>query len=207
MIVDKFSKYAHFLPLHHPFTAMGVATEFMQHIYKLHGMPRIIISDRDRVFTSQLWECLFTKSSTHLHMSSAYHPQTDGQIEHVNQCLEVFLRCFTHASPSKWASWLYLAKFWYNSSFHSAINRSPFEVVYGHALAHFGISIEDCEVPELSDWLENRKVMHELVQQHLHRAQQQMKVYADKNISFREFHYGDWVYLKLQPYVQSSVAR
>lgn len=84
VIVDKFSKYAHFIPMYHPFTALGVAHLFMQNVYRLHGMPRVIISDRDRVFTSLLWERLFTKSGTKLHMSSSYHPQTDGQTERVN---------------------------------------------------------------------------------------------------------------------------
>lgn len=109
VVVDKFSKYAHFIPLSHPFTAASVAQEFMTHVYKLHDLPRIIISDRDRIFTSQLWEFLFTKSGTKLHKSSAYHPQTDGQTERVNQCLETYLRCFVHAVPSKWFYWLYLA--------------------------------------------------------------------------------------------------
>lgn len=207
VIVDKFSKYAHFLPLIHPYTAQSVATTFMKNFYKLHGMPKVIISDRDRIFTSLFWEHLFTKSGTELHMSSSYHPQSDGQTERVNQCLEIFLRCFVHSTPSKWAAWLHLAEFWYNSSYHSAVQRTPFEIIYGFPPNHFGISSEDCINPDLDEWLADRKLMHQLIQQHLHRAQQQMKAYADKNRSFREFKEGDWVYLKLQPYVQSSVAR
>lgn len=179
----------------------------MKNIYKLHGMPQVIISDRDKIFTSQFWEYLFTKSGTELHMSSAYHPQSDGQTERVNQCLELFLRCFCHSSPSKWAAWLHLAEFWYNNAFHSSVKQSPFEVIYGHQPSHFGITMEDCSVPDLQEWLRDRNFMHQLIQQHLHRAQQQMKFYADRNRSFREFQQGDWVYLKLQPYVQSSVAR
>jgi hypothetical protein len=88
VVVDKFSKYAHFLPLSHPYTALQVAQTYFSNIYKLHGLPSAIISDRDRVFTSNFWQQLFTLSDTQLLMSSSYHPQTDGQTERVNQCLE-----------------------------------------------------------------------------------------------------------------------
>jgi hypothetical protein len=78
VVVDKFSKFAHFVPLKHPFTALSVAKSYMNNIYKLHGMPLSLISDRDRVFTSNPWKELFGLSGVTLRMSSAYHPQTDG---------------------------------------------------------------------------------------------------------------------------------
>lgn len=84
VVVDKFSKYSHFLPLKCPFTALVVARLFIDNIYKLHGMPAVIISDRDRVFTSNLWHELFKLAHVELNMSSAYHPQTDRQTERVN---------------------------------------------------------------------------------------------------------------------------
>jgi transposase InsO family protein len=126
VVVDKFSKFSHFLGLSHPFSAATVAKLFMTSIYKLHGMPAIIISDRDKIFISQLWQDLFKLSGVTLKMSSAYHPQTDGQTERVNQCMETFLRCFVHACPKQWFQWLHLAEFWYNSSWHSALGTSPF---------------------------------------------------------------------------------
>jgi hypothetical protein len=131
VVVDKYSKYAHFLPLLHPYTAFKVDKIFMSSIYKLHGMPEAIISDRDHIFTSTLWQELFKLAGTQLRMRTSYHPQLDGQTERVNQCLETFLRCFLHACPTKWTSWLSMAEFWYNTSFHSALGRSPFEVLYG----------------------------------------------------------------------------
>lgn len=84
VVVDKFSKYSHFLPLKHPFTAAVVAKVFMQQIYRLHGLTLAIISDRDRIFTSQFWKSLFSLAEVTLNMSTAYHPQSDGQTERVN---------------------------------------------------------------------------------------------------------------------------
>lgn len=102
-----------------------------------------------------------------LKMSSAYHPQTDGKTERVNQCMETFLRRFVNAAPSKWFDWIHLAEFWYNSSWHSALNRSPFEVLYGYTPRHFGIDqVDACPSVELTDWMEDKQVMHTLIKQH-----------------------------------------
>jgi len=206
VVVDKFSKFAHFIPMKHPFTALTVAKVYMDNVYKLHGMPSSLISDRDRIFTSTLWRELFSLAGVQLRMSSAYHPQTDGQTERVNQCMETYLRCFVHACPTKWSSWLPLAEFWYNTSKHSSLGRSPFEALYGHAPRHFGLSAASaCTTPDLSVWLQEQEVMHGLLRQHLFRAQDRMKRQADKGRSEREFQVGDRVFLKLQPYVQSSL--
>jgi ribosomal protein L21E len=141
-------------------------------------------------------------------MSSSYHPQTDGQTEHVNQCLETYLRCLVQACPNKWSQWLSLAEYWYNTTYHSALGTSPFEVLYDHPPKHFGIVPEDASsVTDLQEWLNERSAMITSIQQTLLRAQQRMKHQADKHRVEREFNVGDWVYLKLQPYVQQSVQR
>jgi hypothetical protein len=88
VVIDKFTKYAHFIPLSHPYTAISIAHLYFSNIYKLHGLPQILISHRDRIFTSSFWKELFTLSQTTLNMSSSHHPQTDGQTERLNQCLE-----------------------------------------------------------------------------------------------------------------------
>jgi transposase InsO family protein len=100
--VDKFTKYGPFLPLKHPFTVATVARLFLDHIYKLHGLPLSIVSDRDQNFTSKFWSELFSMAKVQLRMSFAYHPQLDGQTERVNQCLKTFLRCFVSACPKQW---------------------------------------------------------------------------------------------------------
>lgn len=140
-------------------------------------------------------------------MSSSYHPQTDGQTERLNQCLEGFLRCTVHSCPKQWAKWLPLAEFWYNTSYHLALGRSPFEVLYGHSPRHFGISNEvQTHVPDLDSWLTERKLLQQVIQHNLLRAQHRMKHYADLHRAEKKFQVGDLVYLKLQPYIQTSVA-
>jgi hypothetical protein len=159
------------------------------------------------VFTSNFWQQLFTLSDTQLLMSSSYHPQTDGQTERVNQCLEAFLRCTVHSCPRYWHKWLPLAEFWYNTSYQSALGTTPFEVLYGHQPKQLGITDPQAvTVPDLASWLADRNLLSKLIQQQLMRAQQRMKHQSDKNRSEREFKVGDLVYLKLQPHVQSSVA-
>jgi hypothetical protein len=117
-------------------------------------------------------------------MSTAYHPQTYGQTELVNQCLETFLRCFAHACPAKWVHWVSLMEFWYNSSFHSSLGRSPFEVLYGFPPRHIGIvPLDATPVSDLNSWLYERAVMQSLIKQHLSRAQIRMKCQADKHRS------------------------
>lgn len=154
VVIEKLTKYAHFIPLTHPYTAMLVAQLFHNNIFKLHGLPQVIISDRDEIFTSNLWQELFKLSETTLNMSSSYHPQTDGQTERLNQCLETYLRCMIQSCPNKWSQWLALAEFWYNTTFHSSHGKTPFEVLYGHLPRHFGISVTTvCTSTELEDWL------------------------------------------------------
>jgi len=206
VVVDKFTKYAHFVPLSYPFTALQVAQLYMNNIYKLHGLPQAIISNRDRIFTSSVWQQLFKLSDTKLCMSSSYHPQSDGQTERLNQCLEGFPRCTVHSCPKQWSKWLSVAEYWYNTTYHSALGRSPFEVLYGHSPRHLGISdMASCSVPELESWLTERDLLTQLIKQQLMRVQQRMKAQADKGHSEREFSVGDMVYLKLQPYIQTSV--
>jgi hypothetical protein len=151
--------------------SLTVAQAYVDHVYKLHGLPYVIISDRDKVFTSLFWQQLFKITNTTLNMSSSYHPQTDGQTERLNQCMETYLCCMTQSCPQKWAKWLPLAEFWYNTTFHSAQGKSPFEVLYGYKPTHFGlqdISVHDATVvPDLESWLKDRDDMQRLVQQNL----------------------------------------
>ena len=94
VVVDRLTKYAHFCALSHPFKESTVSTTFMNTIQKIHGNLRVIVSDRDPIFTGNFWTELFSCLGTQLGHSSYYHPQSDGQNKIVNKCLEGYLRYF-----------------------------------------------------------------------------------------------------------------
>ncbi|KAL0549151.1 hypothetical protein IC582_013632 [Cucumis melo] len=102
VVVDRLSKYAYFITLKHPFSAKQVAAEFIDKIVRRHGIPKSIISDRDKIFLSNFWKELFATMRTILKRSTTFHPQTNGQRERVNQCLETYLRFFCNEQPSQW---------------------------------------------------------------------------------------------------------
>ncbi|KAG8083445.1 hypothetical protein GUJ93_ZPchr0015g6658 [Zizania palustris] len=212
VVVDRFSKFAHFLALKHPFTALHVAKLFLDRIVSLYGIPTSLVSDRDRVFTSTFWQLLFKQLSVSLNISTAYHPQTDGQMERVNQCLEMYLRSATHASPRTWFQWLSLAQYWYNTCYHTSLHCSPYKVVFG-VEPHYSfipplpapsdqtVSVE----ADVDKWLADRRSFSLMLRHQLHKAQNKMKKTADSHRSYRSFEVGEKVFLKLQPHAQSSV--
>jgi hypothetical protein len=130
-VVDRFSKMAHFIPLSHPYSATSVAKAFFDGIVRLHGLLCSIVSDRDPIFTSRFWAELFQLTGVKLLLSSAFHPQTDGQSEVTNRIIALYLRCLTGDRPRSWLHWLPWAEFCYNTSFQSALKTTPFNVVYG----------------------------------------------------------------------------
>ena len=121
MVVDRLSKYAHFLPLSHPFLVAQVAHFFFFEIIHLHGIPRSIIFVRDKNFPSGFWSQMFRLLGLDLRCNLAHHPQTDGQMEVVNRCVETYLRCFLKEKPSHWLDWLTWDEYNYNSFFHTAV--------------------------------------------------------------------------------------
>jgi hypothetical protein len=131
VVVDKLSKSAHFIPVKSTCKAIDIANIFMKEIFRMHGMPKEIVSNRDTKFTSNFWKSLMVGLETKFLFSTTYHPQTDGQTERVNQIVEDMLRMHVMHQPKKWEDYLPLVEFSYNNSYQESLKMSPFEVLYG----------------------------------------------------------------------------
>jgi len=181
-VVDRFSKYAHFIALGHPYTAVSVARAFFDGIVRLHGFPTSIVSDRDPVFTGHVWRDLFKMAGVTLRMSTAFHPQTDGQSEVVNKVIAMYLRCVTGDRPRAWVDWLAWAEYCYNTSYHHPCWR----IEQGRP----GTDTVDSLLRDRDE------VLAEIRERLLH-AQQISNKYYDASHRELEFAVGDWVWLRL----------
>ncbi|KFK40793.1 hypothetical protein AALP_AA2G041700 [Arabis alpina] len=208
VVVDRLTKYAHFIKMSHPYEAAEVALTFIKEVVRLHGYPRTIVSDRDRTFTGKFWGELFRLAGTHLCFTTAYHPQSDGQTEVTNRGMETYLRCFCSEKPKKWSGYLTWAELSYNTSYHTAIRMTPFKAVYGReppTLIQFERGSTDNAT--LEDQLLERDEMLGIPQQQLLKTQQIMKQQADNHRREVEFTVGDMVFLKIRPYLAKDVGQ
>eukprot|EP00253_Pinus_taeda_P021075 PITA_21075 len=199
VVVDKLSKEAHFIPVQSTYRVMQIAHIFMQNVFKLHGLPKTIISDRDVKFTSAFWRTLFAELRTQLNFSIAYHPQTDGQTEQVNQVVEDMLRAYAMQKPTQWEEYLHLVEFAYINGYHTSLQMSPFEVLYGRK----------CRTPSSSGGHEDKlrlgakmfKEMEDIVKRvraNLKVAQDRQRSFADQKRRFKEYQVGDHAYVRIQ---------
>src|SRR6266516_3232293 len=130
VIIDRLSKFAHFLAVKETITASQLATLYMSRIVSLHGIPLVISSDRGSLYTSRFWASFQESMGTHLSFSTAFHPQSQGQGEHVNQVLEDMLRACVISIGKKWEESLPYTEFSYNNSYQASLKMAPFEVLY-----------------------------------------------------------------------------
>ncbi|KAL4019190.1 hypothetical protein IC575_022834 [Cucumis melo] len=207
VVVDRLTKYAYFITLKHPFSAKQVALTFIDKIVRRHGIPNSIITDRDKIFLSNFWRELFASMGTLLKRSTAFHPQTDGQTERVNQCLETYLRCFA-MSTTQVGSVHTVAELWYNTTFHASTKTTPFEAVYGRSPPPL-LSYEDKKTTnnEVEILLKERDSALSALKENLTLAQNRMKKFLDLKRRELKLKVGEEVYLKLKPYRQRSLAR
>ncbi|GJS66893.1 reverse transcriptase domain-containing protein [Tanacetum coccineum] len=200
VIVDRLTKSAHFLPMRETDSTEKLTRLYMKEIVARHGIPVSIISDRDSHFTSRVWQSLHKALGTQLNLSTAYHPQTDGQSERTIQTLEDMLRACVIDFGSGWDRHLPLVEFSYNNSYHTSIKVAPFEALYGRKCRS---PVCWAEVGEAQ--LTGPEIIHETtekifkIRDRMQAARDRQKSYADKRRRPLEFEIGDKVLLKVAP--------
>ncbi|KAI5396610.1 hypothetical protein KIW84_062710 [Lathyrus oleraceus] len=186
--------------------ARSIAEIFCKEIIKLHGLPLSIVSDRDPIFMSNFWREIFKLQGTKLKMSTTYHPESDGQTEVVNRCLETYLRCFIVDQPRTWVTWIHWAEYWYNTTYHASTGKTPFEVVYGRLPPRLTRWVQgETRVASVQRDLMDRDEALKQLKIQLMKAQERMKSQANKKRSDRSFMCGEWVFVKLRAHRQQSV--
>ena len=161
---------AHFIPTHTTADAPTLSTLFLQHIVRLHGVPRSIVSDRDRRFLSPFWMELFEQLHTTLRFSTANHPQTNGQTERTNRTLEQYLRIFVQHHPNQWNTYLPLAELSYNATTHSSTGFSPYYIVYNqHPNLPLDFLLDDVQTRnnDVQHFINDRRQLLDQVRTHL----------------------------------------
>jgi hypothetical protein len=130
VVIDKLNNFARFIHVKSTLKAINIAEIFMKEIFRLHGIPKMVISDRDVKFTYAFWKELLAGLNTNLNCSTSYHPQIDGQTERTNQIIEDMLCMYVRKKPNKWKDYLHLVEFAYNNGYQTSAKLSPFEILY-----------------------------------------------------------------------------
>ncbi|KAJ9534185.1 hypothetical protein QJQ45_007005 [Haematococcus lacustris] len=204
VFVDKLTKMIHTVPTTTTVSAPELAQLFFDSVFKYHGLPKVIISDRDPRFTSNFWQQLFAKTGTHLNISTANHPQTDGQTERANRTIEDMLRNYVSPHHTDWDNHLTAVEFAYNASIQASTGYSPFMLNSGqepHTPLSLAVSsaTQARVTPATSEsapaFLQRMATNIAAATQHLIKAQERQVKYANAHRQDHTFSSGDMVYL------------
>lgn len=199
VVVDRFSKMAVFIPANKDDTATDFATQFMRWVYPRFGLPTTIVSDRGPLFVSSFWKTVSTRVGVSRKLSSAAHPETDGQSEIVNQWLGQYLRVFSNYEQDDWATLLPQAEFAYNSTLHSTIGMTPFEAYCGRQPRRSFLEppapVSENEDPQASQWHQEMVSLHRRVKDAILKAQETHRHYYNRGRRDPQFKVGEKVWL------------
>ena len=199
VVCDRLSKGAVFTPMYTTNTAPEVAKLYFENVCRRYGFPKSIVSDRDSKFTSNFWKSLWSLFDTRLDMSTAFHPQTDGQTERTNRTLEQILRAFTNEEQDNWDILLPYIEISFNNSIQTSTGYSPFYVNHGQHMLLPNALIEEVEIENNNQTVEEMvtKMQSTLMkaQVNIKKAQERQKHYADLNRREEEYEIGDKVLL------------
>jgi hypothetical protein len=195
VVADRFTKQAHFIKANKTDDARTLARQFLDNIFRIHGLPNDIVSDRGATFTSQWWKEFLKMLKVKPNLSTAFHPQTDGQTERINQTIEQHLRTFCDYLQDDWTDLLPLAEHAYNCTHHSSIGMSPFYANLGYN-PRLSISLRETRTPAVHERLCKLKEVHQLARRNIQQAIEQHAKYANKKRSSAPpFQPGDRVWL------------
>jgi hypothetical protein len=184
--------------MHTSATAPEVAKLFFSVIFKNYGLPRVIVSDRDAKFTSHFWQALFKQLGTKTAMSTAFHPQTDGQTERLNRTLEEMLRAYVTYKQDQWDEYLPAAEFAYNNSKQASTGFTPFELDCGQHPNTPITMTQPSHVPAANDFIDHWNAMMKIAKDSLMEAQDRQTKYANQHRRHQEFKEGDQVLLSMR---------
>jgi hypothetical protein len=196
VVVDRYTKMARYIPVRKTIDAAQLADTLVSKVIKLHGSPESIVTDRGSVFTAKFWSALCYHLNIKRRLSTAFHPQTDGQTERQNQTLEQYLRGYVNYQQDDWAKLLPMAEFAYNNSRHSSTGVSPF---FAYTGAHPGMGLRDgqapADVPAAAERAKQMETVRKDMEAHWRRTVTDQARYHDRSHKPREYAVGDRVWL------------
>ena len=203
VVVDRFSKMAHFLSCFKTSYASHISKIYFNEIVRLHGIPKTIVLDRDVKFMSYFWKTLWRLMGTKLKFSTAFHPQTDGQTEVVNRTLGNLLRCSIQEHHGTWDMLLPQIEFAYNCSPNRTTGTSPFEIVNGFN-PRKPIDLNPCSMHDKTSFSAEKfaihvNSLHDKIEKQISLSNEVYKRMADSHRQFKEFKVGDLVMVRLNP--------
>ena len=197
---DALTKMVHFVPCSKKLSAKSAADLLRKHVIKYHGIPRTIVSDRDRRWINDFWKALGNRLGFRNTPSSAHHPQTDGQTERVNTVVEAYLRSFVNFEQDDWEDWLDSAEFAYNNAKHSSTGVSPFFANSGrhpdHEIIPEGPLGEAVDEPAAAIHAEEMRELAETLKANLQKANARIVKYYNAHHQLKTFQDGDQVWLR-----------
>jgi len=179
VIVDRFTKMIRLMATTTNISSEGIAKIYRDEIWKIHGIPKTILSDRGPQFASKFMEDFTKALGTRRKLSTAYHPQTDGQTERINQEIGTFLRHYVNYKQDDWTEWLAMAEFAYNDKKHGATGRTPFELNFGRHPWKGNMTVQT-EIPRIEKFMKNMQESWKHAAQAMEEAQKNMKRQFDK---------------------------
>jgi hypothetical protein len=208
VVVNRLTKFSHFFSIPTNYKAIQETKLFFREVFRLHGLPRQIVSDRDERFINIFWQELFRLVGIDLATSTSCHPQTDGQTKIINKWVEGYLRNYIGGKQRTWVRWLHMGEHCYNMTYHMSILMSPFRYLYGYDTPSFVETVVgDSRAPRDKDWIEKSQRVLRAIKENLQATQNQWKIYAYRQRTKCSFEMRDLVFLRLQSYRQSSLKK